>query len=318
MPARGGGAYYARNMTTCLVIRNPVARRSLDEKRLQAAIDVARAAGWDVSITATERTGHATEIARDAAGRGVEVIIVNGGDGTINEAINGIAGTQTALATLRGGTANVWAGEIGMDRDPVKAMRQIASGERRRIDVGQANGRCFLLMAGVGFDGAVVPGVGGWRKRLLGPFAYVIAGVITVFRAKAVASRVRVDDAPSDISVYWMIVGNTRSYGGFTDIMHRAQVDDGLLDVAIMHRGGPWRMIVDGVRVLRKRHEHSANIDYLKVRTIEIETPGLPVQLDGEFYGTTPTRFEIWPASLTVIVPAGLTTPLFAARADSA
>lgn len=303
-------------MTSCLVIRNPVSRRSLDEKRLQAALDVARTSGWDVSVAVTERAGHATELARDAVGRGVDVIVVNGGDGTINEAINGIAGTQTALATLRGGTANVWAGEIGMDRDPVKAMRQIVSGERRRIDVGRANGRCFLLMAGVGFDGAVVPGVSGWRKRLLGPFAYVIAGVIAVFRAKSVASRVRIDDVASEMTVYWMLVGNTRSYGGFTDITHRAQVDDGLLDVAIMHRGGPWRMFVDGMRVLRKRHEHSDNIDYLKVRSVEIETPGLPVQLDGEFYGTTPTRFEIWPAALTVIVPAGLTTPLFAARAD--
>ena len=303
-------------MTTCLVIRNPVSRRSLDEKRLHAAIDVARAAGWDVSVATTMQEGHATELARDAAARGVDVIVVNGGDGTINEAINGIAGTQTALAALRGGTANVWAGEIGMDRDPLKAMRQIVNGERRRVDVGRANGRCFLLMAGVGFDGAIVPGVGGWRKRWLGPFAYVIAGVIAMFRAKAIASRVRIDDVSSDMSVYWMIVGNTRSYGGFTDIMHRAQVDDGLLDVAIMHRGGPWRMIVDGMRVLRKRHEHSANIDYLTARSIEIETAGLPVQLDGEFYGTTPTRFEIWPASLTVIVPAGLTTPLFAARAD--
>ena len=105
-----------------------------------------------MSVAVTERAGHATEIARDAAARGVDVIVVNGGDGTINEAINGIAGTATALATLRGGTANVWAGEIGMDRDPVKAMRQIVRGERRRIDLGRADGRCFLLMAGVGFD----------------------------------------------------------------------------------------------------------------------------------------------------------------------
>ena len=276
----------------------------------------ARRAGTS-SIAVTERAGHATEIAREAAGRGVDVIVVNGGDGTINEAINGIAGTadgacrRCAAARLTSGQArSAWTAI------PSKAMRQIVGGERRRIDVGRANGRCFLLMAGVGFDGVVVPGVGGWRKRLLGPFAYVIAGVVAVFRAKAFASHVRIDDAPSEMSVFWMIVGNTRSYGGFTDIMFRAEVDDGLLDVAIMHRGGPWRMIVDGIRVLRKRHEHSDNIDYLKARSLEIETPGLPVQLDGEFYGATPMRFEIWPAALTVIVPAGLKTPLFAQRTD--
>jgi diacylglycerol kinase (ATP) len=113
------------------------------------------------------------------------------------------------------------------------------------------------------------------------------------------------------VSLFWMLVSNTRSYGGITDVMFRAEADDGMFDVGIMHRGGPWRMIADGVRVLRKRHEDSGNIDYLKARSIEVDTPGLPVQLDGEFYGTTPVRFEIWPAALIAIVPAGLKTPLF-------
>ena len=297
-------------MTTCLVIRNPASRRSLDERRLNAALDIARAAGWDVTIATTAQENHATELARDAAARGVDVIIVNGGDGTINEAINGIAGTATALAVLRGGTANVWAGEIHMDRDPVKAMRQITLGERRRIDVGRADGRCFLLMAGIGFDADIVPGVSRRLKRLIGPFAYVAAGVIAVFRSKGRIARVRIDEAGSDVPLYWMLVSNTRSYGGITDIMFRAEADDGLFDVGVMHRGGPRRMILDGIRVLRKRHERSQNIDYVKARSVAIETPGLPVQLDGEFWGTTPMRFEVWPQALTAIVPTGLRTPL--------
>ena len=107
-----------------------------------------------------------------------------------------------------------------------------------------------------------------------------------------------------------MLVSNTRSYGGITDIMFRAEADDGLFDVGVMHRGGPRRMILDGIRVLRKRHERSQNIDYVKARSVAIETPGLPVQLDGEFWGTTPMRFEVWPQAVTAIVPAGLRTPL--------
>jgi YegS/Rv2252/BmrU family lipid kinase len=297
-------------MTTCLVIRNPASRRSLDERRLNAALDIARAAGWDVTIATTQQENHATELARDAAARGVDVIIVNGGDGTINETINGIAGTATALAVLRGGTANVWAGEIRMDRDPVKAMHQITRGERRRIDVGRADGRCFLLMAGIGFDADIVPGVSRRLKRFIGPFAYIAAGVIAVFRAKDRTARVRIDDAESDLPLYWMLVSNTRSYGGITDIMYRAEADDGLFDVGVMRRGGPWRIVVDGIRVLLKRHERSPNIEYVKARSVAIETPGLPVQLDGEFWGTTPMRFEVWPEAVTAIVPAGLRTPL--------
>ncbi len=297
-------------MVTCVVIRNPTSGRSLDERKLDVALNIARDAGWDVSVAATERSGHATEIAREAAASGVDVIIVNGGDGTINEVINGIAGTAAALATLRGGTANVWAGEIHMERDSVKAMRQIVRGERRRIDLGRADGRCFLLMAGIGFDAEVVPGVSRRLKRLIGPLAYVVTGVAAIFRTRDRMARVRIDGSVSDMHAHWLLVSNTRSYGGITNIMFRAEADDGLFDVGIMHRGGPWRTVIDGVRVLLKRHERSSNIDYIKAREVEIETAGLAVQLDGERWGSTPMRFEVWPQSLTVIVPAGLDTPL--------
>ena len=305
-------------MITCVVIRNPTSGRSLDERKLDVALNVARDAGWDVSVAVTERAGHATEIARDAAVRGVDVIIVNGGDGTINEVINGIAGTATALATLRGGTANVWAGEIHMERDPVRSMRQIVHGERRRIDLGRADGRCFLLMAGIGFDAEVVPGVSRRLKRVIGPFAYVVTGVAAIFRTRDRMARVRIDGAVLDMQAHWMLVSNTRSYGGITNIMFRAEADDGLFDVGIMHRGGPWRTVIDGVRVLLKRHERSANIDYFKAREVEMETAGLAVQLDGDRWGSTPMRFEVWPQALTVIVPAGLVTPLLRSGAIAA
>ncbi len=307
-------------MTTCVVIRNPVSRRSLDERRLHAALDIAREAGWDVTVVTTERQHHATEMAREAAARGVDVIVVNGGDGTINETINGIAGADAALAVIRGGTANVWAGEIRMDRDPVKAMQQIVHGERRRIDVGRADGRCFLLMAGVGFDGEVVPRVSARMKRRLGPVAYIVAGVRTMFSARDQPVAMRIDGAGSSDTtpLFWMLVSNTRSYGGIANIMYRAEADDGLFDVGIMHRGGPWRLLVDGVRVLLKRHEASKNIDYVKAHSVEIDTPGLPVQLDGELWGATPMRFELWPQALTVIVPPGLQTPLLRVRGMAA
>jgi diacylglycerol kinase family enzyme len=110
--------------------------------------------------------------------------------------------------------------------------------------------------------------------------------------------------------MYWMLIGNTRSYGGLIDVMHRAEANDGLFDAAVMRRGGAWHLLIDGARLLLKRHDRSPNIDYARAKVLEIDTPGLPVQLDGEYAGVTPMRFEVMPLALTVIVPRGLRSPL--------
>lgn len=298
----------------CLIIRNPAARRQLKPAQLEAAAGIARRAGWDVTIAVTEAPGHATELAREAAKQGVEVIVVNGGDGTINEAVNGMAGTEAALGVLAGGTANVWAKESRAGRDPRKAMRAIVSGERRRVDVGRAGDRYFLLMAGVGFDAAIIPAVGPRLKRRLGAAAYVLAGIKTVFRYRGRRVALRIDDEAQEREVYWLLAGNTRSYGGIVDITHRAVMTDGLLDVGIMARGGIWRLGIDFVRLLLRRHDRSPNITFVRTRAVDIETPGIPVQVDGEPLCETPLRIEAVPAALTVMVPRGARLPLFGDR----
>ena len=302
-------------MTTCLIIRNATSRRGLDEAGLRRILEIAADAGWEAAFALTDRVGHAIEIARDAASRAVDVIIVNGGDGTINEVINGIAGTATALAVIPGGTANVWAKETHTQKDAAAAMRDIIAGDRRSVDLGRAGDRYFLLMAGAGFDAAVVTRIGVRAKRRIGAAAYVLAGVFSVFRTASPQVRLTIDGVTTEAPLYWIVAGNTRSYGGLTDILYSAEADDGLLDIGIMHRGGPLRMIVDGTRVLLKRHAVSegrsaANVEYFRAKSIDIETPGIAVQIDGELAGVTPMRFEIAPLALNVIVPAGLQTPL--------
>jgi diacylglycerol kinase (ATP) len=120
-----------------------------------------------------------------------------------------------------------------------------------------------------------------------------------------------VDEDASERSLYWMLAGNTRSYGGVLNVTHLAVADDGLLDVVLMRRGGVHRVIMDGVRALFRRHARSSNVRYVSARTIEITAPGIPVQVDGEEHGETPLRIEVAPLALNVIVPAELQTPLF-------
>ena len=116
-----------------LLIRNPVARHRLTDEQLARMQGVAAAAGWRLESVATDQAGAATALAREAAARGLETVIVYGGDGTLNEAINGLAGTATAAAVVRGGTANVWAKETGVPKDPVKAMAAKAGLPMRRF-----------------------------------------------------------------------------------------------------------------------------------------------------------------------------------------
>lgn len=345
-------------MKRCLIIRNPTSRRQLKPAQLDAAVGILRTAGWDATVSVTERAGHAAEVAREAAAQLIDVVVVNGGDGTINEAVNGLAGTDTALAVLPGGTANVWAKEARIPKDPAKAMRVVLGGERRRIDLGVANGRYFLLMAGVGLDAAIIPRVNPRLKRRAGALAYILAGIVTAIRTKPWDTRLMIDPGPpgqplpeelpgtprktgdspamlrpattderpatgdqrpaatstgdprpADIPpittpLYWLIAGNTRNYGGLVDITHRARTDDALLDLALMRRGG-LHLIPDGIRVLLRRHERSPNVLYTQSPQLAIETPGIPVQVDGERCMETPLLLTAAPQALTVMLPKG-------------
>jgi YegS/Rv2252/BmrU family lipid kinase len=295
-------------MTTCVFIHNPASRSTLGPEHLRPVLELLRAGGWDVEHRPTERAGHATELAREAAARGVDVVLVNGGDGTINEAVNGLAGGETALAVLPGGTANVWAKETHIDRDPMKAARTALSGERRRVDLGRAGDRYFLLMAGVGLDAAIIPKIGPTLKRRLGALAYIVAGAGTALRTRGWPVRITVDGEAKETSLTWMVAGNTRSYGGVVHIANRAVATDGKLDVVLMRRGGLWRLLVDGVRLAFRRHAGSPNIAYVRVTSVDIETAGIPVQVDGETFGVTPMRLEAVPGGLWVVVPRGVRT----------
>jgi len=179
-------------------------------------------AGHDVSEVTTAARDHATELAREAAAEGVDAIVVLGGDGTVNEAANGLVGTgtETALAPLPGGSTNVFVRTLGLPRKPGPAARAVATalgqGSVRRIPVGMANGRCFLFHVGIGFDAAVVAQVErrAELKRTIGQAIFVYAAFATWFRHyDRTRPRLRIDggDGPP-VDGYFTICLNTNPY----------------------------------------------------------------------------------------------------------
>jgi diacylglycerol kinase family enzyme len=156
--------------------------------RGRVVIQKALAADHEVTVAETSRRGHASRLAQGAAADGLDAVVVLGGDGTLNEAANGLAGSATALGVLPGGSTNVYARTIGMTNDPIEAtgelLAALARGSTRRVALGKVNGRYFLFNVGIGFDAAVVEQVErrGGLKRYAGHALFVYAAFATWLR----------------------------------------------------------------------------------------------------------------------------------------
>lgn len=294
------------------MVINPVARTPPSPDRLATAPAWLRLRGWTVHEQRTEYAGHAIALARQAAADGFDAVIAVGGDGTVNEVINGMAGSDTAMAVIPAGTANVWAHEVRMPRHPAAVARLLDQGVVRQIDLGVMNGRYFLLMASLGVDSIVVSAIPPWAKRTFGRFAYVTQGFREAVTFPAVPARVRVDGEVMEVDLLMVVVGNTRSYGGVLKITNLAIADDGQLDMVVYNGSGVGRTFNYMARTFIGRHVRAPGATYRSARVIEIDTAvPLPVQVDGDLAGQTPARFGIAPGALRVIVPPLLHSPLF-------
>ena len=295
--------------TRAVLIQNPAAGQGALQEPFDAALATLREAGWEVARRETTGPGDATRFAREAVEAERDVVVVAGGDGSVNEALQGLAGQRrTALAVLPGGTANVWATELGVKAREADVARRIVAGRRWTIDLGRVNDRFFLMMASAGFDAeanATVEESPPLKqvKRRAGPLAYALATIATVrhYRGRGVA--LDIDGARIRRRALMVLVGNTRLYGGIAEITYQARADDGLLDVCVLAGEGPLDLLRRFVSVLRRRHRADPQIDYRKASRIVLD-PARPLRLqaDGEDIGTTPATFQVHPAALDVIV----------------
>ena len=275
----------------------------------------------DVEVVETNRRGHATRFAHDAARRGVDVVIGYGGDGTLNEVATGIAGTDTALGVLPGGSTNVFARTLGMPNDPVEAVEKLVSGIDARnfksIGLGQVNGRYFCFHTGIGFDAAVVQEVErrGSLKRWLGHPLFIYAGLKTWangYDRKNPHFSVSGDGGPDLADGYFTIVLNTNPYTYLgnrpLDLSPHAELDQGL--VAISFSTMKARAILTSLAgALKGGGVQPA--PHLDIRTdvehlvIEHDT-AFPYQLDGDALGeTTRLEFVHVPNAVQLVFPVG-------------
>ena len=290
-------------MKTC-VIFNPAAKGQKAE-RLRARLDII---SQHAVLKQTAAAGDARRLAAEAIAAGCDTVIAAGGDGTVNEVLNGIGDAdafhRVRLGVLPLGTVNVFARELGIPRDVRRAWDLILRGRYTRIDLGRAeftaNGvpqrRYFMQLGGVGLDARAVELVDGRQKKRVGPLAYVVAGWKALRERQP---RVTVTAGEQWALGELALVGNGKFYGGCIRIQDGASFRDGLLDVCVfprVKRFSAW------AAVFRELPEKSVR----RLRAAEFTIGAVPpagFELDGEFVGQTPVTFRVEQEKLRVIVP---------------
>ena len=304
------------------LIVNPASGPWDVRRELPAVLNQLETQGWQTTLHQTQQSGEATELATEARDKNLDAVFVVGGDGTINEVINGLAESDVAVGVLPGGTGNVWAKELGLPtRSPlhwlplVESVRALASGSRRRIDLGKANGRYFLQWAGIGLDAEVTNAMEprSRRQRRLGVAAYVVAGLSTAANMAGTKTRIYIDNERVYRRSILIVISNSQLYGGLFRIATDAKLDDGLLDVDVFAGtgfGSAARValgVITGLHVRDPRHSCSQG----RVIRVESEKP-MAVHVDGEPFSVTPLECEVIPRGLTVLIPQHTRRDLFA------
>lgn len=272
------------DVRACLITNPRSGRGGVD---LSDALTVLQAHGWEVVVRQKVHGGQATELAREAVRDGCNVVVDCGGDGTLSEIVDGVVGTDAAVGTLPGGTANLWAHEVGISRQLRIAAMQLVGAERQRVDVGRVaiNGKHeqhFLLMAGLGADGAVISRVSKPLKNRIGPLAVALAAAEAVPTWRAVPVRAEMDDVHWHGRVSQVIIGNTRRYAGFTQVTPGAFMDDGLLDICLISASGPLSTGRQLASLVLRQRPSPASAETFRAASLTLRSPMiLPLQVDG-------------------------------------
>jgi YegS/Rv2252/BmrU family lipid kinase len=258
----------------------------------------------DLLIRETRKPGDAKKLAERGVKEGFHTIVAAGGDGTVNEVVNGIRGSKNVVfGVLPVGTMNVFALELGIEgRDLRKAWDVVARGETRDIDLPKANGSYFVQLAGVGLDAEVVRQTTPDFKKALGPISYVIS--LAQVAARKPPRIVATGEDGTRHEGSFLLIGNGRHYGGPLVLFRDAQLDDGLLDVVMFRNQSHWDLMRYVQAIVFGDHTGLPDVAYFQTPQLHVEAEGdVPVELDGEIAGAVPITFGFSSRKLRVLAP---------------
>src|SRR6267143_4063104 len=297
-------------MTRALLITNPFAARA-HARAVTTIRDILQRGGWSVEVRSTTGPGDARRIAEESRGRGFDVLVSHGGDGTAMQVAAGIAGTGTALGLVPGGTGNVLAGNLRLPRSTARAARALLKARSQPIDLGvveRADGpHYFAVAAGTGFDAQLMADTGLQEKRRWKLGAYLARAAMTLNTVRSASHRVTVDGTVHEVPAAMLLVLNCGQLPpGFLTLRSTLAPDDGWLDIVALDADGVFQSVSALIELLLGNGEKKGRrVWWARGREVRVEVPSgaaRPVQLDGEVTGTTPFEARLLPGALAVLV----------------
>lgn len=287
------------------IILNPAAGSVTD---LTALLTKLSPLGADVKITG--KRGAAERYARHALRDGCELIVAAGGDGTLNEVVNGIADKpgQATIALLPLGTGNDFARSLGLPNELDAALEVLLAGRTRGVDLVRVTSdrvRYFVNVSAGGFSGVVNEKLTPEMKETWGPLAYARSAAAALPELRAYRTNVSLDnDECVSMDVYNVVVANGRYVAGGTPIAPEAEIDDGLLDVILLVESSPAKLAMLMPKVLVGSHLTNDAVVFRRAAKVGVNSrPGMWFNVDGELVGNQPAVFEIVPRALQFVVP---------------
>jgi diacylglycerol kinase (ATP) len=308
------------------LIFNPAAGAFSLEPILPEIIVALQAYGWQVELYKTQQRGDIGRLAQEAVRKGCDVVLVAGGDGSLNEAANALVHSPAIIGMLPTGTSNVWARQLGMPiptpwnpNKVLEAARALAEGQVRTIDLGLVAGRYFVMWSGVGLDAVIAAAIEPKPPivRRFGMVGYAARVIRIAMRYRGARMDIQTDQETFHTHAFLAVASNGPLYGAILRLAPAAVLDDGCLDLTVLQGESLFAVLARACNLLLGRVTRDPQAILCRARCIQISTPGpVPVQVDGEPLTVTPVTIEVIPQALHVLAPRGAPASLFQTDAD--
>lgn len=293
-------------MDTVMLIVNPSSGKELGEQHATHAEEVLRERYGHVDVRFTEKEQDATNFAREAAQKHYQAVIAMGGDGTLNEAVTGLAEAsyRPDFGIIPLGTVNDLARALGVPSDPKQAIEALRDAEPTSMDIGKYENGYFMNVIAIGLIAEAVDEVSVEEKTKWGPFAYLIEGVKAFREHSPYELALDSTDGQFNGEAYLVVIALTNSVGGFENFEPDARLNDGLLHVYIFEELGLKDALQLTPALFTGKLKETDSVTSFCTKRVKVTSPeALPVNADGDTGGTLPLTFEVLPSHLNVLKP---------------